>query len=188
MTLKTLPEAQRTQGIESITWVIFFSQNSFKLNSVREMIQVIDSIPWVRCASGNVCVYGHNICVEMIEIDRVENYMCPSTPSRVNAFHLQSLYKMEAMLMWRADCHACHPSDSLHSHCKGGWALLPRGSPFGDPGPHGDLFQFLDPQKVPIFFPRSPFSLFQAEYRAKSQSSHCLLNVDHLNTSDDKTS
>ena len=66
--------------------------------------------------------------------------------------------------------------------------LLPRGSPFGDPGPHGDLFQFLGPQKVPIFFPGSPFSLFQAEERAKSHSSHCLLNVDHLNTCDDKTS
>ena len=72
--------------------------------------------------------------------------------------------------------------------CEGGYSLLPSGSPFGDPGPHGDLFQFLGPQKVPIFFPRSPFSLFQAEERAKSQSSHCLLNVDHLNTSDDKTS
>ena len=30
------------------------------------------------------------------------------------------------------------------------YALLPRGSPFGEPGPHGDLFQFLGPQKVPI--------------------------------------
>ena len=30
-------------------------------------------------------------------------------------------------------------------------SLLPSGSPFGDPGPHGDLFQFLGPQKVPIF-------------------------------------
>ena len=33
-------------------------------------------------------------------------------------------------------------------------ALLPRGSPFGDPGPHGDLFQILGPHfffKVPIF-------------------------------------
>ena len=67
-------------------------------------------------------------------------------------------------------------------------ALLPSGSPFGDLGPHGDLFQFLGPQKVPISFPRSPFSPFQAEERAKSQSSHCLLNVDHLNTCDDKTS
>ena len=38
-------------------------------------------------------------------------------------------------------------------------ALLPSGSPFGDPGPHGDLFQFLGPH----FFSRSPFSLFQAE-------------------------
>ena len=43
--------------------------------------------------------------------------------------------------------------------------------------------------KTVDFFPkRSPFSLFQAEERAKSQSNHCLLNLDHLNTSDDKTS
>ena len=35
--------------------------------------------------------------------------------------------------------------------------LLPNGSPFGDPGPHGDLFQILGPQKVP-FFSRSPLS------------------------------
>ena len=34
--------------------MIFVSQNNFKLFSVRNMIQVIDSIPWVRCASGNV--------------------------------------------------------------------------------------------------------------------------------------
>ena len=26
-----------------------------------------------------------------------------------------------------------------------GSSLLPHGSPFGDPGPHGDLFQFLGP-------------------------------------------
>ena len=32
-----------------------------------------------------------------------------------------------------------------------GKALLPSGSPFGDPGPHGDLFEILGPQKVPIF-------------------------------------
>ena len=34
--------------------MIFFSQNGFKLILVRNMIQVVDSIPWVRCASGNV--------------------------------------------------------------------------------------------------------------------------------------
>ena len=50
----TLPEEQRTQDIESVTWMIFFGQNNFKLISVRNMIQVIDSIPWIRCASGNV--------------------------------------------------------------------------------------------------------------------------------------
>ena len=49
---------------------------------------------------------------------------------------------------------------------RGPVALLPSGSPFGDPGPHGDLFQFLGPQKVPISFPRSPFSPFEAEERA----------------------
>ena len=32
---KTLPEAQRTQGIESVTWIIFFSQDNFKLILVR---------------------------------------------------------------------------------------------------------------------------------------------------------
>ena len=51
---KTLPEAQRSQGIESLTWEIFFSQNYFEFISVRKMIQVIDSTPWARCASGNV--------------------------------------------------------------------------------------------------------------------------------------
>ena len=50
-------EAQRTQGIEYVTWMIYFSWNNFKLISVSNMIQVIDSIPWVRCASGNV--YSH---------------------------------------------------------------------------------------------------------------------------------
>ena len=37
--------------------MIFLSQNDFKLISVRNMIQVTDSIPWVRCASGNVLYY-----------------------------------------------------------------------------------------------------------------------------------
>ena len=51
---KTLPEAQRTQGIESVTWQISFGSTNFKFISVGEIIQVIDLIPWVRCASGNV--------------------------------------------------------------------------------------------------------------------------------------
>ena len=51
---KTLPEAQQTPGIEIKTWMIFFSWNYFKLISVRKIIQVIGSIPWVRCASGNI--------------------------------------------------------------------------------------------------------------------------------------
>ena len=57
-------------------------------------------------------------------------------------------------------------------------ALLPKGSPFGDPGSHGDLFQILGPKRFP-FFSRSPFSI-KAEERAKGQSSHYLLNVDNL--------
>ena len=51
---KTLPEAQRTQGIESMIWMNFFSWNYFNSILVINMIQVIDSMPWVRCASGNV--------------------------------------------------------------------------------------------------------------------------------------
>ena len=52
--LETLLEAQRTQGIEFKTWMIFLSWYNFKLILIRKMIHVIDSIPWVRCASGNV--------------------------------------------------------------------------------------------------------------------------------------
>ena len=44
----------------------------------------------------------------------------------------------------------------LHSEAA---ALLPSGSPFEGPSPHGDLFQFLGPHWVPISVPRSPFSL-----------------------------
>ena len=46
-------------------------------------------------------------------------------------------------------------------------ALLPRGSPFGDPGPHGDLFQFLGPQKVPIFFQGPHFLYFRLKNALK---------------------
>ena len=51
---KTLPEAQRTQGIESITWIIFLTEINLKLLKLKKIIQVLNSIPWVRCASGNV--------------------------------------------------------------------------------------------------------------------------------------
>ena len=60
LVLQTLPKAQRTQGIEFKTWINFFIWNTFKLISVRKIIQVINSIPWVRCASGNVlysCIF-----------------------------------------------------------------------------------------------------------------------------------
>ena len=53
-------------------------------------------------------------------------------------------------------------------------ALLPRGSPFGDTGPHGDLFQILGPH----FFSRSPFSLFQAKTCENSVQPPS--NVNHL--------
>ena len=51
---KTLPEAQRTQGIESITWIMFLTEINLKLFWLKKIMQVTDSIPWVRCASGNV--------------------------------------------------------------------------------------------------------------------------------------
>ena len=41
--LKTLPEAQRTQGIESETWIISEAKmNTYKFISVKKTIQVID--------------------------------------------------------------------------------------------------------------------------------------------------
>ena len=55
-THKTLPEAQRTQGIDSITWIVFLTEmNLYVFILASEIIQVSDSIPWVHCASGNVC-------------------------------------------------------------------------------------------------------------------------------------
>ena len=53
-TFKTLPEAQRIQGIKSITWIMFLTEITLKSFWLKEIIQVTDSIPWVRCASGNV--------------------------------------------------------------------------------------------------------------------------------------
>ena len=38
--------------------------NYMKLISVRKIIQVIDSIPWVRCASGNVWLFGYTQMVK----------------------------------------------------------------------------------------------------------------------------
>ena len=45
---ETLPEAQRTQGIDSITWVVSAAKNN--ANSIEKKIQVKEAIPWVRCA------------------------------------------------------------------------------------------------------------------------------------------
>ena len=39
---------------QTVEWSSYFSQDYIKLISVRKLIQVIHSIPWVRCASGNV--------------------------------------------------------------------------------------------------------------------------------------
>ena len=52
--IKTLPEAQRTQGIESMTCIIFLTEINLKLLQLKKISQVLNSIPWVRCASGNV--------------------------------------------------------------------------------------------------------------------------------------
>ena len=48
--MKTLPE---TQGFESITWIIFLIEINLKSFQLKKIIQVLNSIPWVRCASGN---------------------------------------------------------------------------------------------------------------------------------------
>ena len=74
------------------------------------------------------------------------------------------------------------------------WVSPMGGSHYSQVGPHLGLrvamwtfFRFWVPKRSP-FFSRSPLSPFQTEECAKSQSSHYLLNVDHLNTCDDKTS
>ena len=51
------------------------------------------------------------------------------------------------------------------NHCSA-HSLLPSGSPFGD------LFSAYGSPKGPLFLSRSPFFLFQAEERAKSQNIH----------------
>ena len=60
---------------------------------------------------------------------------------------------IESLYLWISDLRVAEESEI---------ALWPHGSPFGGPGPHGDLFQFLDPHWVPISVLRSPFSLFRA--------------------------
>ena len=48
--------------------------------------------------------------------------------------------------------------------------LFPNGSPFGDPGPHGDLFGDLGPLWVPFLCFGSPFSLFLTK---RTQNNSC---------------
>ena len=60
---------------------------------------------------------------------------------------------------------------------KWAYSLLPRGSPFGDPGPHGDLFQFLGPQKVPIFFQGPHFLYFRLKNALKVRASTIILVI-----------
>ena len=69
-----------------------------------------------------------------------------------------------------------HDDGSLSFHR---WtnALLPSGSPFGDPGPHGDLFQFLGPQKVPIFFQGPHFIYFRLKNALKVHYYPCPLHI-----------
>ena len=50
---QTLPEAQRTQG-NGIELNDLFDYIEFVFNLAEEVTQVLDSIAWVRCASGNV--------------------------------------------------------------------------------------------------------------------------------------
>ena len=64
----------------------------------------------------------------------------------------------------------------------------PKWVPIWGPGSPWGPFSVFGSPKGPHFLSKVPIFLFQAEERAKSQSSHCLLNVDHLNTCDDKTS
>ena len=52
---QTLPVAQRTQGIEFITWIIFSTiSDLYTFISAAGITQVLDSIVWGWCASGNV--------------------------------------------------------------------------------------------------------------------------------------
>ena len=43
---ETLPEAQRTQGIESKTLIMFLTEIDLKLFWLKKIIQDTDSIPW----------------------------------------------------------------------------------------------------------------------------------------------
>ena len=54
---KVIPCCLNISIYQSLEWSSYFSQDYIKLISVRKPIQVIDSIPWVRCASGNVWYY-----------------------------------------------------------------------------------------------------------------------------------
>ena len=65
---------------------------------------------------------------------------------------------------------------------RGPKTLLPSGSPFGDPGPHGDLFQFLGPQKVPIFFQGPHFLYFRLKNALKIGAS----TIGEISPDDDR--
>ena len=68
---ETLPESQRTQGIESMTWIIFLTKINLKLYQLKKIIQVLNSIPWVRCASGNVFTKSGNRQVRVNLMEKV---------------------------------------------------------------------------------------------------------------------
>ena len=69
---ETLPEAQRTQDIDSVSWVV----SKVEMKTSWEIIRGMESIPWVRCASGNVFFYNfkqstENISYKLIQISCV---------------------------------------------------------------------------------------------------------------------
>ena len=49
---QTLPD----QGIEFITWIICSTHIEFVFILAPELTEVLDSIAWVRCASGNILI------------------------------------------------------------------------------------------------------------------------------------
>ena len=43
-----------------MTWIIFLTEINLKLSQMKKIFQVLNSIPWVRCASGNVWSNYHH--------------------------------------------------------------------------------------------------------------------------------
>ena len=64
---KPLPEAQRTQGIESLTWIIFLTISNvypFYITQVLDSIAWVCLVHWVCCATTWIgCKFGHLIAL-----------------------------------------------------------------------------------------------------------------------------